>query len=106
MIRNMQIATIAAATLLLAACAAAPQKQAPPAVAKSHPAPRGASGVSPYAPAPEDVSKRDGMVGDLYKPNEPDTVPSDIPDVDRIPEPTPRSEPKSRYGNRSYSVLG
>jgi rare lipoprotein A len=106
MIRNMQIATIAAATLLLAACAAAPQKQAPPAVAKSHPAPRGASGVSPYAPAQEDVSKRGGMVGDLYKPDEPDTVPADIPDVDAIPDPTPRSEPRSRYGNRSYSVLG
>jgi rare lipoprotein A len=106
MIRNLQIATIASAALLLAACAAAPPTQAPPAVAKSHPAPRGATGVSPYAPAQEDVSKRDGMVGDLYKPDEPDTVPGDIPDVERIPEPTVRAEPRSRYGNRSYSVLG
>ena len=106
MIRNMQIATIASAALLLAACAAAPPKQAPPAVAKSHPAPRGATGVSPYAPAQEDMSKRDGMVGDLYKPDEADTVPGDIPDVERIPEPTVRTEPRSRYGNRSYSVLG
>jgi rare lipoprotein A len=75
-------------------------------VAKSHPAPRGASGGSPYAPAQEDVSKRDGMVGDLYKPGEADTVPADIPDVDRIPEPSVRKEPRSRYGNRSYGVLG
>jgi rare lipoprotein A len=100
-------ATLASSlALALVACAANPPKQAPPAAASkpksAHPAPT----RSPYAPAQEDVSKRDGMVGDLYKPNEPDTVPSDIPDVDRIPEPTPRSEPKSRYGNRSYSVLG
>ena len=92
--------------LALAACAAAPQKQAPP-VASSKPKPaHPAPGRSPYAPAQEDVSKRDGMVGDLYKPDEPDTVPADIPDVDSIPEATPRNEPRSRYGNRSYSVLG
>ena len=46
------------------------------------------------------------MVGDLYKPGEADSVPDDIPDVDRIPEPVPRDEPRSRYGNRSYKVLG
>jgi rare lipoprotein A len=103
-IRNALAVSLA---LALAACAAAPKKQAPPsASAKPKPAAHAASTGSPYAPAQEDVSKRDGMVGDLYKPDEPDTVPSDIPDVDRIPEPTPRSEPKSRYGNRSYSVLG
>jgi rare lipoprotein A len=98
-------ATLASATLLLAACAAAPQKQAPQAstkVAKPHSPPA----ASPYAPAREDLSKRGGMVGDLYKPDEPDSVPGDIPDVDRIPEPTVRDEPRSRYGNRSYSVLG
>jgi rare lipoprotein A len=104
MIRNMQIATIASATLLLAACAAAPQKQAPPLASSRSAIP--APGASPYAPAQEDRSKRDGMVGDLYKPDEPDTVPGDIPDVARIPEPTVRKEPRSRYGNRSYSVLG
>ncbi|HET7125773.1 MAG TPA: septal ring lytic transglycosylase RlpA family protein, partial [Lysobacter sp.] len=94
--------------LALAACAATPQKQAPQAsnkVGKPH-ASRPASGASPYAPAQEDLSKRGGMVGDLYKPDEPDSVPGDIPDVDRIPDPTVRKEPRSRYGNRSYSVLG
>ena len=92
--------------LALAACAANPSKQAPP-VASSKPKPaHPAPSRSPYAPAQEDVSKRDGMVGDLYKPHEPDTVPADIPDVDAIPEATPRKEPRSRYGNRSYSVLG
>lgn len=92
--------------LALAACAAAPQKQAPPLASSKPKAAHPASTRSPYAPAQEDVSKRGGMVGDLYKPDEPDTVPADIPDVDAIPEPTVRSEPKSRYGNRSYSVLG
>ncbi|GAA5000578.1 septal ring lytic transglycosylase RlpA family protein [Pseudoluteimonas lycopersici] len=92
--------------LALAACAAAPQKQAPP-VASSKPKPaHPASTRSPYAPAQEDVSKRGGMVGDLYKPDEPDTVPADIPDVDAIPDATPQNEARSRYGNRSYSVLG
>jgi len=99
-------AMIASATLLLAACAAAPQKQAPP-VAASKPKPAHAlPGRSPYAPAQEDLSKRGGMVGDLYKPDEPDSVPADIPDVDRIPDAIVRSEAPSRYGNRSYSVLG
>jgi rare lipoprotein A len=101
-LRNIMIA---AAMQALAACAGAPQKQAPQAstkVAKPHATHSG----SPYAPAQEDVSKRGGMVGDLYRPDEPDSVPSDIPDVDRIPDATARKEPRSRYGNRSYSVLG
>ena len=102
----IRAALVSSLALALAACAANPPKQAPPLAsskpARAHPAP----GASPYAPAQEDLSKRGGMVGDLYKPGEPDTVPTDIPDVDRIPEPTVRAEPKSRYGNRSYSVLG
>lgn len=102
----IRAALVSSLALALAACAANPPKQAPPLAsskpARAHPA----TGASPYAPAQEDLSKRGGMVGDLYKPGEPDTVPTDIPDVDRIPEPTVRAEPKSRYGNRSYSVLG
>ena len=103
----MRAALVSAIALALAACAANPPKQAPPlASSKPKPAAHPSSSGSPYAPAQEDVSKRGGMVGDLYKPDEADTVPTDIPDVDRIPEPTPRSESPSRYGNRSYSVLG
>ena len=105
----MRAALVSTMALALAACAAAPQKQASQAstkVAKPHSAAHSPSAASPYAPAQEDLSKRGGMVGDLYKPDEPDSVPGDIPDVDRIPEPTVRNEPKSRYGNRSYSVLG
>jgi rare lipoprotein A len=105
----MRAALVSTMALALAACAAAPQKQASQAstkVAKPHSAAHSPSAASPYAPAQEDLSKRGGMVGDLYKPDEPDSVPGDIPDVDRIPDPAVRKEPRSRYGNRSYSVLG
>jgi rare lipoprotein A len=63
--------------------------------------------VSPYSPAREDPSKRGHYVaGGLYLPGVSDTVPDDIPDVDAIPEPEVREEPRSRAGNRDYSVLG
>ena len=63
--------------------------------------------VSPYAAAQEDVSKRgDYVAGGLFRPGEADTVPDYVPDVDAIPEPDVRSEPRSRTGNKDYSVLG
>ena len=63
--------------------------------------------VSPYAPAQEDVSKRgDYVAGGLFRPNVADSVPTDIPDVDAIPEPEVRDEPRARTGNRDYAVLG
>jgi len=63
--------------------------------------------VSPYAAAQEDLSKRgDYVAGGLFRPGESDTVPDYVPDVDSIPEPEVRDEPRSRAGNKSYSVLG
>jgi rare lipoprotein A len=63
--------------------------------------------VSPYAPAQEDVSKRgDYVAGGLFRPGVPDAVPADIPDVDAIPEPQVRDEPRARTGNKDYAVLG
>jgi len=36
-----------------------------------------------------------------------DSTPGEIPDVSKIPEPVPKDEPKSQYGNKSpYTVLG
>ncbi|MEO8959099.1 MAG: septal ring lytic transglycosylase RlpA family protein [Rudaea sp.] len=36
-----------------------------------------------------------------------DSTPTQIPDVSKIPEPVPKLEPRSRYGNKSpYTVLG
>lgn len=63
--------------------------------------------VSPYAPAQEDPSKRgDYVAGGLFRPGEADSVPAEIPDVDAIPEPEVREEPRARTGNRDYVVLG
>jgi rare lipoprotein A len=36
-----------------------------------------------------------------------DSTPADVPDVSKIPEPVPKREPRSQYGNKSpYNVLG
>ncbi len=36
-----------------------------------------------------------------------DSTPTQIPDISKIPEPVPKTEPRSRYGNKSpYTVLG
>jgi rare lipoprotein A len=98
--------------LLLAACSGAPKK-ATPSTAKTVSSPstaRSPAGAkkSPYAPAQEDPSKRgDYTRGGLYAPHIQDSAPGEIPDVDAIPEPEVRNEPRSRYGNRSpYVVLG
>ncbi len=99
---------------VLSACGSAPKKASAPAEAPARvesgaPATGSASSrVSPYAPAQEDLSKRGNYVaGGLYAPGVRDTVPAYIPNVDAIPEPEVRDEPRSRYGNRSpYSVLG
>jgi rare lipoprotein A len=36
-----------------------------------------------------------------------DSTPGEVPDISKVPEPVPRAEPRSQYGNKSpYSVLG
>ncbi len=108
-------ALIVALPLALAACGTAPPPKAPAtahgaAVPKAPPRATIASATkpatSPYAPALEDPSKRGQMVGDLYRPDIKDSVPGEIPDVDRIPEPVVKAEPRSLRGNKSYAVLG
>lgn len=100
-----------ALVLALSACSSAPKKSAPPAEAPT-PAPRepvadAGPKRSPYAPAEEDPTKRgDYVAGGLYAPGVPDSIPDEIVDVDAIPEPEVKDEPRSRAGNRSYSVLG
>ncbi|MEN1941417.1 septal ring lytic transglycosylase RlpA family protein [Luteimonas sp. MJ174] len=102
--------TAAAVAALLAGCAGAPSRQAPP----GDEAPRGGGAstagprVSPYAPAQEDPSTRgDYVAGGLYKPGVADTTPDYVPDVDAIPEPEVVALERSRYGNRSpYKVQG
>jgi rare lipoprotein A len=51
----------------------------------------------------DDISRSQGS---RYRSNS-DSVPTEIPDVSKIPEPVPKVEPRSLYGNKSpYSVLG
>lgn len=95
----------------LAACGSAPSRKAPPSAERvpppEHHRSADAPKRSPYAPAQEDPSKRgDYVAGGLYAPGVPDTVPDAIPDVDAIPEPQVRDEPRSAIGNRDYAVLG
>lgn len=81
MIRSVLLVAVG---LLLAACAA-PQRRPEP---------------GPGVPRPPDG-------GGLYAPEIRDGGPPVPPDISAIPEPVPRPEPRSRYGNRSpYTVLG
>lgn len=103
---------LACSVVVLAACSTAPKKNDSPgtkvATSKSSTSSsHRATKVSPYAAAVEDPSKRGNYVaGGLYAPGEKDSVPDEIPDVDAIPEPIVKNEPRSARGNKSYSVLG
>ena len=105
---------LACSSLLLAACAGAPTKvktaQQDTRIDLPSPthASRNAARRSPYAPAQEDLSKRGNYTrGGLYAPEIQDSAPDGLPDVDLIPEPEVKLEPRSLYGNRSpYAVLG
>lgn len=109
----MKAGWVMCSAVLLAACSTAPRKtdSSPVKVASTpatQPAPRhGAGKTSPYAPAVEDPGKRGNYVaGGLYAPGVKDSVPDEIPDVDAIPEPVVKNEPRSKRGNKDYSVLG
>ena len=107
--------TLGVALLLaLSACGTAPKKSAPPDAGRAESpihrdggADAGAAKHSPYAPAAEDPSKRgDYVAGGLYAPGVKDSIPDALPDVDAIPEPVVKDEPRSKLGNRDYAVLG
>ncbi|PNS08404.1 septal ring lytic transglycosylase RlpA family protein [Solilutibacter silvestris] len=110
-----RVALAIALPVALAACSSAPPKSQPATtrattIPKATPRATTATATnpsaSPYAPAQEDASKRGQMVGDIYRPDIRDSVPGEIPDVNRIPEPTVKAEPRSKRGNKSYAVLG
>lgn len=107
---------LSASLLALTACSTAAKKDDPPPRAGTTSAPAtsvpsaetaDAPKRSPYAPAVEDPGKRgDYVAGGLYAPHVADSAPDEIHDVDAIPEPEVKAEPRSRVGNRSYAVLG
>lgn len=71
----------------------------------TRPSSRGSSGggSSSSRGGYDDIRKSQGS---RYRSNS-DSVPTEIPDVSKLPEPVPKVEPRSLYGNKSpYSVLG
>lgn len=71
----------------------------------TRPASRGgsSSGSSSSRGGYDDIRKSQGS---RYRSSS-DSVPTEIPDVSKLPEPVPKVEPRSLYGNKSpYSVLG
>ena len=89
---NMMRAALVLTVMLLAACGGGGHNTRP--VARSG---------SPSRGGHDDISKAQSS---RYRSNS-DSVPTEIPDVSKIPEPVPKVEPRSLYGNKSpYSVLG
>ena len=116
-------ATIATLFFLsLTACASKPEKKAneirphtPRDVAEHHQrndrmdhagSNRSEEKTDPCAPIYEHDEKH-YTAGGLYAPHLSDSEPASAIDVDKLTEPTPKSEPLARYGNKSpYTVLG
>lgn len=101
--------------LLLAGCAGKPVKPVPTAasasppkvtIATGKPAPV-VEGVPPACLQVREHRDEDYTPGGLYAPGVRDSAPQHALDISGIPEPVPRAEPTSTYGNRSpYTVLG
>lgn len=101
----------------LVACGHAPTRHAAPSSASS-PSTRPAPAASRAADATGSAAvnhclptrrhdESDYTPGGLYAPGVADSGPAGEIDVSGVPEPVPREEPRSRYGNRSpYTVLG
>jgi rare lipoprotein A len=95
-----RLAFICLTILLLAACGGSKN---------SRPASRGSSGSSSSRGSSGSSGGRDDISrsqSSRYRSSS-DSVPTDIPDVSKLPEPVPKVEPRALYGNKSpYSVLG
>ncbi|MEZ5465887.1 MAG: septal ring lytic transglycosylase RlpA family protein [Lysobacteraceae bacterium] len=84
-----RLALLLAVLLLLGACSRQ-KKPAPP--------------VAEGSTRSQTAEPRDGQ---LYAPEIADSAPEHAPDLSDLVEPTPRAEPRARYGNHSpYKVLG
>ncbi|WP_426285656.1 septal ring lytic transglycosylase RlpA family protein [Luteibacter sp. E-22] len=92
--RRASFLAIILITLLLTACGGS---------RNARPSSRGGSSAPPSGGRYDDIRKSQGS---RYRSSS-DSVPTDIPDVNKLPEPVPKVEPRSLYGNKSpYSVLG
>ena len=111
----MRRAWLALVAVVLAACSSTPARHpvtaVPPGsrrtVAAEHQAPARPSRFSDACAPTRQHRDSDYTPGGLYAPGVADGGPSAPIDVSGVREPVPRTEPRSRYGNRSpYSVLG
>ena len=92
--RHASLLTILFIAMLLTACGGS---------RNARPSSRGGSSPAPSGGRYDDIRKSQGS---RYRSSS-DSVPTDIPDVNKLPEPVPKVEPRSLYGNKSpYSVLG
>ncbi|WP_448098860.1 septal ring lytic transglycosylase RlpA family protein [Luteibacter yeojuensis] len=92
--RHASILAIILIALLLTACGGS---------RNARPSSRGGGSAAPSGGRYDDIRKSQGS---RYRSSS-DSVPTDIPDVNKLPEPVPKVEPRSLYGNKSpYSVLG
>jgi rare lipoprotein A len=96
--RAIGIASVLLASILLAACSGNRSRPAPGAghrVAQAGSSSVTGNGVQDDLSRPQSSRYRDGR----------DSVPSPI-DVSKLPEPVPKVEPRSRYGNKSPYTVG
>lgn len=106
---RLRTALAALAAILLAACAPSPTRTPPADDVPASPiaTPIGESAGDDPCAVIYQHDEADYTPGGLYRAGQRDSGPANAPDLSRIPEPTPRPEPRSRYGNRSpYTVLG
>jgi len=93
----LRVAAVLLVALLLSACGGSKN---------TRPASRGGSSGGSSSSSRggyDDIRKSQGS---RYRSSS-DSVPTEIPDVSKLPEPVPKVEPRSLYGNKSpYSVLG
>ncbi len=115
----IRFASCALLSLALGACSSVPERRPEP-EQKQAPRPPSKSNSDTQS-APSDAESNNARVcrqvmnhdernytrGGLYAPGVSDAHPDGELDVSLLQEPTPREEPRSRYGNRSpYTVLG
>lgn len=101
----MRLLVVLVLTVALTACGSRGKVRTPSGATPSGTA-SSTGGADPCAVIYEH-DEGDYTAGGLYRPGQRDHAPGGRPDLSKIPEPVPKAEPLSRYGNQpSYTVLG
>ena len=103
----MRTGMLLALLCALAGCAGHAPKPASRAATHAGGATASAAMHPRHGKPPAFVPRGPYTAGGLYAPGVADSAPEQPEDVSMLPEPVPKDEPRSRYGNRSpYTVLG